>query len=171
MIFYNFYFSIFFYNLPIYLFLGPYFEIFSEISGQQRRKLYRSEVARDSPAPSWKPFTLNVSDVGGLDVLFLVQCKNWNENGYKNFIGEFRTTLREWTFGKYSEAFKQSKNDKSYGAFVVESLTSLPSYVPPPAVAVAYEIKFASKNLDGKDMALLGKSSGNFKFLAGNYFY
>lgn len=50
-------------------------------------KLYRSEVMVADVAPSWKPFILNVADIGTYDTPFLVQCYDWNRNGTKELIG------------------------------------------------------------------------------------
>ncbi len=56
--------------------------------------LYRSEVSKDKDSPSWKPFTLNVHDVRGLDTAFVVSVYDWDEDGAHALIGETTTTLR-----------------------------------------------------------------------------
>lgn len=66
---------------------------------------------------------------------------------------------------------KKLKSDSSSGAFNIESMTPLPAHVTRFTPAPAYEIKFAAKKLDSKDMALLGKSSGIFSKIGPSLFY
>jgi hypothetical protein len=93
-----------------------YFEIFVGAT-----KIYKSEVSKDTTSPSWKPFVIGLAQVGGLDNFFTIkvwllqpnpahktQLWNWYESGKRELIGELSTTLREWTFGSYQQAFKNN---------------------------------------------------------------
>ena len=49
--------------------------------------------------PKWKPFEINLEDVGGMDGLFTIACFDWDADGGHDLIGIASTTFREFTFG------------------------------------------------------------------------
>jgi hypothetical protein len=49
--------------------------------------------------PKWKPFEINLEDVGGMDGLFTVECYDWDADGSHDLIGIVTTTFRQFTFG------------------------------------------------------------------------
>jgi hypothetical protein len=82
----------------------PFFEVKFWPQGFDKTiTLYRSEVIKQELNPTWKPFELSVEMLGGLDKSFDVIVYDWNENGH-DLIGQFTTTLREWTFGSIQTA-------------------------------------------------------------------
>ena len=50
------------------------------------RKVYRSEIVKQSIEPTWKPFELGVADVGGLDQKLTIKCFDWDKNENKDCI-------------------------------------------------------------------------------------
>ena len=138
----------------------PFFLISTTLNGK-RIHLHRSEIVKGDCNPTWKPFTLNISDVGGFDTLFTVESFAANEDGTKKLIGEFSTTLREWSFGPYQEALVNPAKQKSFGAFSVDKVEQtcpVPRPVPP-----AYQITMKGVKLDKKD-GLFGTGSSGLLF-------
>jgi hypothetical protein len=65
----------------------PFFKVIATPPGfSQPITLYRSEVIKDTKAPTWSSFILNVEDVRGLDTEFTVQVYDWDSNGGKQTI-------------------------------------------------------------------------------------
>lgn len=62
--------------------LDPFFVISRVISNGTRAKLYRSEHVKDNLNPDWKPFDVNLSDMGGMDSDIVVDVYDW----YVNFL-------------------------------------------------------------------------------------
>jgi hypothetical protein len=50
------------------------------------KKVYRSEIIKQSIDPEWKPFELGVADIGGLDQKLTIKCFDWDKNENKDCI-------------------------------------------------------------------------------------
>jgi hypothetical protein len=131
----------------------PFFRIIATPKGSANPvTIYRSEVIKADLNPTWKPFLLNVADVGGLDTEFTVCVYDYDAEG-PELIGEATTTLRNWTFGPYFTKLSRPdslRSNKSRGAF---SADMSPAEYDPLAsrAAPAYQFTWSGLKLDNHD--------------------
>jgi Ca2+-dependent lipid-binding protein len=130
----------------------PFFRIIATPTGfTQPVTVYRSEVIASNLNPSWRPFTLNLCDIGGIDAPIHIMVYDYDSNG-PELIGEARTTLRNWTFGPYSTKLTNPdtiRAKKSRGAFSAEITPT--DYDPLAKVAPAFHFSVAGQKLDNHD--------------------
>jgi len=62
--------------------------------------IYKSEILNSTSNPQWKPFKLDVTATGGMDSPLLFEVWDDDKDNKPDFIGSFRSTLRELTFYK-----------------------------------------------------------------------
>lgn len=153
----------------------PFF-IFSRVeSNGKLTKLYRSEAVKEDLNPNWKYFELNMCDLGGMDNDVVIECYDWNANGFHDLIGKTTTTFREFTFGSFQFALVNPKKVGRYvicmkhrniivilygrvgyqtsGAFSVDRIEPLREEIIKP-LAPTYKLSFAGTKLDAKDVSL-----------------
>ncbi|XP_076448583.1 copine-8-like [Babylonia areolata] len=95
--------------------------------------VHRTEVIKRTLNPTWKPFAISVRTLcnGDYDRCIKVDCHDWDADGGHDFIGEFKTTLRELSRGpgehnRYeciSAKKKAKKGSKYQNSGVVELLS------------------------------------------------
>ena len=65
-----------------FFYLDPFFEVKYMPSGYSRNiTLYRSEVIRNELNPTWKPFEISVSMLGGFDKSFDILVWDFDDDG------------------------------------------------------------------------------------------
>eukprot|EP01125_Pyxidicula_operculata_P008851 TRINITY_DN2932_c0_g1_i1.p1 TRINITY_DN2932_c0_g1~~TRINITY_DN2932_c0_g1_i1.p1 ORF type:complete len:1155 (+),score=289.25 TRINITY_DN2932_c0_g1_i1:9-3473(+) len=96
-------------------------------------RVFKSDVILNSRNPEWRPFEMSVQRYGGLDSTIKFEFWDQDPKGKCDFIGEFKTTLRELSFYKSNPSFaivnKKKKNKLGYknsGMFYI--INCLPIY-------------------------------------------
>jgi len=160
-----------------------------QLDGSVRQILvYRSEHYDRVSTQRFKPFRLNVSDIGGLDKYFYVRCLDYEASGDHQLIGELVTSLREWLYVVPGSPYRQKlvdkgalQSSKSRGAFIVEACVPLAAKdlkMYPPA----YRFMVSAQQVESKD-GLLSKSGAtqptsihpsihpSIRFVINHYFF
>ena len=75
--------------------------------------------------PTWQPFELATSDVGGLDTVFTINCYDWDADGSHDLIGRVSTSLRDFTFGPFDVALKNPEKEGKYVLSIPQALSQL----------------------------------------------
>ncbi|KAH3756955.1 hypothetical protein Pelo_11264 [Pelomyxa schiedti] len=135
----------------------PFFVVSAQPPGFHHEiTLYRSEVVMKNLNPVWKPFMLNLSDIGGVDSPFTITVYDWDADGAHDLIGRLTTTYREWMFGPYQQALvnpskKNLPGYESSGAFSVDNIMLVPQeyrkFIP-----AAFQISPSAQKLVAKDI-------------------
>eukprot|EP01129_Flabellula_baltica_P006005 TRINITY_DN2211_c0_g1_i10.p1 TRINITY_DN2211_c0_g1~~TRINITY_DN2211_c0_g1_i10.p1 ORF type:complete len:1371 (+),score=313.30 TRINITY_DN2211_c0_g1_i10:80-4192(+) len=68
-------------------------------------RVHKTEVALNSRSADFKPFTLYMDQCGGWDEIIEVECWDMDRKQRADFIGKFKTTLRELSYYKTSPKF------------------------------------------------------------------
>jgi len=74
----------------------PYLEIYREDSLGDKILLHKTEVIKNTLNPTWRKFSISMQSLsrGNIDTAILVKCYDWDSDGSSDFIGEFRTKVR-----------------------------------------------------------------------------
>jgi hypothetical protein len=124
--------------------------------------LYRSEFIKQNLSPSWKPFRLNLADVGGLDGEFEIRAYDYDEGDEHDLIGSIVTSIREITLTQYSASFKHPNHSGSRGAFIVDSAVPINEVHVLGPLPPAFRIKCKMAKLPAMDITLTGGSADPF---------
>eukprot|EP01107_Rhizomastix_libera_P013627 TRINITY_DN380_c0_g1_i11.p1 TRINITY_DN380_c0_g1~~TRINITY_DN380_c0_g1_i11.p1 ORF type:complete len:609 (+),score=194.81 TRINITY_DN380_c0_g1_i11:38-1828(+) len=123
----------------------------------------KSQVIMKDLSPKWAPFEVDAIQCGGVDAPILVQVFDWDKDGKDDFIGEYRTTLREMQTKMNAEfaLINNSKRGRPFyknsGYFTVVGMEAIAAASKNAKVA---EFVFSAKDLDRKDIS--GKSDPYF---------
>eukprot|EP01125_Pyxidicula_operculata_P016134 TRINITY_DN5524_c0_g1_i1.p1 TRINITY_DN5524_c0_g1~~TRINITY_DN5524_c0_g1_i1.p1 ORF type:complete len:3569 (+),score=897.31 TRINITY_DN5524_c0_g1_i1:81-10787(+) len=131
----------------------PFFKILirNKFTGQPVT-VYRSEYIKNTLEPGWKPFILNVDDVGGMHTTFTVAVYDYDDDGGHMLIGKCDTTLQEWLFGWSSQALSNPNSVSTHkGSFIVNQTTPL-SDQQLKLISPAYQVTVCAAKLKKKHL-------------------
>ena len=134
----------------------PYLVVTCAEPDGTRRLVFKSEVVRNTLAPSWQPFCIDLQEAGGDSNPLLWEAFDWDPDGKHDFIGGFTATLaqlaQQSSFRlmnpERKTAFGKSKPD--CGTFTVSSCETLSA--PARALPSAFRLVLRGEKLSRKDL-------------------
>ncbi|XP_050412535.2 copine-8 [Patella vulgata] len=150
----------------------PFLSIYRVNEDQSFTLVHRTEVIKKTLDPTWKPFSIPVRSLcnGDYDRVLKFECYDWDADGGHDFIGEFKTNLRELSRGpsernKYEciNPKKAAKKQKYKNSGVIEMIsckieqvfTFLDYVRGGTGIHCTFGIDFTASNGDPKDSGSL----------------
>eukprot|EP00026_Physarum_polycephalum_P001932 Phypoly_transcript_01935.p1 GENE.Phypoly_transcript_01935~~Phypoly_transcript_01935.p1 ORF type:complete len:958 (+),score=129.30 Phypoly_transcript_01935:139-3012(+) len=109
-----------------------------------RVTIYKSEIVPHSTKPSWKPFTIELAQAGGMDSQIIIECHSCENPAKNEFLGSCTLTLREISLWKNQSIYafvnpsKTRPGYKNSGLLKFEEVTeNFAGQEQPPNINIA----------------------------------
>ncbi|KAH3757518.1 hypothetical protein Pelo_10634 [Pelomyxa schiedti] len=122
----------------------PFFEVYGTLLGKQKILIHRSSVVHKNLNPSWEPFLLDITSLGGVDSHIKIKVFDWDSNGHHDLIGNMKVTFRELLLGPWQYGLSKKSSNRQ-GSFCIDNV--VPVAPPPPQVVpIAVGVSLALAN-------------------------